>query len=311
MKETEHFVRNNKKYTENEQQKEFDQAVRLWLKGTFGEVLFWWDFYANPNQYLKYFKRLIKPDVQVLMPDISEMKSGDSILDVGSGPISGFGNRLNSGGQISVTACDPLAPVYKALLTHVVIKPYTETLFAIGERLLDRFEHNQFDAVTMNNALDHSLDPMLVLENLLAVCKIGKKVHLCHAVNEAEHEQYQWNHQWNINLDKEADFILWSKNEQFNVTQELSAYANIKGRILPPNEFGRKWVKIELLKTRDIHPSGRNRIVYDEILHTMMYFFLSPKFRSLAKNNEQYDDMDLIRKLGNDQFHDFGELFNH
>jgi hypothetical protein len=76
------------------------------------------------------------------------------------------------------------------------------------------------------NALDHSYNPVTIIEQCLDVVKIGSDVFLSHLENEAEAESYVGLHQWNFCCDDGA-FVIWNKRQRINVSKLLSPYSNV------------------------------------------------------------------------------------
>lgn len=67
-----------------------------------------------------------------------------------------------------------------------------------AERLADAFGENSFDLVYARNCLDHGYDPMLAIQQMLKVVRVGGVVLFEHGVNEGERQGYQGLHQWNF-----------------------------------------------------------------------------------------------------------------
>ena len=128
------------------------------------------------------------------------------ILDVGSGPLTRVGRRW-PGRDVRITAADPLAEHYHALLRRLGIVPPVPTTFAHGERLLETFPPSQFDLAYASNALDHTYDPLKAIEQMLAVTRPGGCVYLWHFANEGKHNCYKGLHQWNLDTVGN-DFII-------------------------------------------------------------------------------------------------------
>jgi SAM-dependent methyltransferase len=128
------------------------------------------------------------------------------ILDVGSGPLTRVGTQW-PGRDVKITATDPLAEHYNALLKKLGIVPPVPVTFAHGEKLLETFPPNHFDLAYASNSLDHSYDPLKAIEQMLAVTKPGGFVYLWHFANGGKHECYSGLHQWNFDVIK-GDFII-------------------------------------------------------------------------------------------------------
>ena len=75
---------------------------------------------------------------------------------------------------------------------------HDEAADAHGERLREHFNDNFFDAVYALNSLDHSREPMHVLQQMLAVVRCGRFVIVGMTANEGVHMGYEGFHQWNF-----------------------------------------------------------------------------------------------------------------
>ena len=127
-----------------------------------------------------------------------------TVLDVGSGPLPKCGRELTrtklfaARSTLEVIAVDPLAKDYDRLLRLHALVPPTRARYAHGERLREHFNDNFFDAVYALNSLDHSREPMHVLQQMLAVVRCGRFVIVGMTANEGVHMGYEGFHQWNF-----------------------------------------------------------------------------------------------------------------
>ena len=76
-----------------------------------------------------------------------------------------------------------------------------------GEKLSEQFPAGHFDLAYASNSLDHSRDPMLVIEQMLTVVKREHFVYLWHFANVGETEGYAGLHQWNFDIHN-GDFMV-------------------------------------------------------------------------------------------------------
>jgi SAM-dependent methyltransferase len=146
-----------------------------------------------------------------------------SVLDVGAGPISLVGTTA-PGKTVRVTAVDPLAETYAKLLSDAGIRPQVQTEQCDGERLLERFDAGSFDLAYARNCVDHSYDPIRVIENMLAVVRPNGFVVLEHRANEGEREAYSGLHQWNFDVD-DGKLLLWNTSSRRDVGASLQTPA--------------------------------------------------------------------------------------
>lgn len=251
--------------------------LRLWINALDSEIFFW------QKHISKYGKTDYGSDVE-LGYTLSGLSGGLKVLDVGSGPFSWFSAAeylRTLGSPISLTACDPLAPAYKAILLQNGLESIVETDFAYAERLSDRYQENSFDIVHMRNAMDHSIAPFLVLTSLLCVCSPGGLLVLKHFENEAEFNSYTGLHQWNITVENGAPLI-WNQVCRFNVVDFFGNKAElIDCRVTPIQSCGRNWIEWSFRKNfpltgefLDCQPaehsflSALDEVIFDNILYS-------------------------------------------
>ncbi len=201
---------------------------KKWEKGASHETDFWsewfrtkgmeWqqDYKARLDDSLPFQEYLIK-----YLPKSSRC----SILDVGAGPLTLLGKVL-PGYELDITAVDPLANEYDDILKRFRISPVIRTQYCEAERLSDKFLPESFDLVHIQNALDHSYDPLEGIKQMLTVLKKDCYIFLSHLTNEAEKEKYIGFHQWNF--CREGDrFIIWNKDNRVDVAEELGDRAQL------------------------------------------------------------------------------------
>ena len=149
-------------------------------------------------------------------------KSHIKILDVGAGPLTVLGKiPQNKNKFLEIIPIDPLAEEYEKIMQKYDIQPVIKTKKGSVERLTEIFKKNEFDIVFMQNALDHSCDPLKGLMEMLTVCKKRGYIILIHSLREGLKEHYQGFHKWNLDI-KDNDFIIWNeKGHCINVSQLL------------------------------------------------------------------------------------------
>ena len=158
---------------------------------------------------------------------IADLPQGEvSVLDVGSGPASMVGYRF-PGKAIALVAVDPLADEYDRLLEDAHLVPPVRARRMEGERLLEEFGTARFDVAYARNALDHAVDPALIVENMLAVVRPGGYVVLRHVRNEAVRQAYVQLHQWNLDHN-DGRLIAWRPDRETDLTASLAGRAEVK-----------------------------------------------------------------------------------
>ncbi|HVT55348.1 MAG TPA: class I SAM-dependent methyltransferase [Xanthobacteraceae bacterium] len=147
------------------------------------------------------------------------------VLDVGAGPATFFGYKLN-GQPIELSACDPLAPQYAKMAEDNGIAWPVATVSGFAEDLSAFYPRGTFDMVVCRNALDHSFDPVRGIEEMLLVLKVGGRVNLIHYANEAEEGSYAGFHQWNFDVVGGRP-IIWNKNSHVDLIGRFGHCADI------------------------------------------------------------------------------------
>jgi SAM-dependent methyltransferase len=133
------------------------------------------------------------------------------VLDVGCGPLSVLGKRLDDR-AVSVLGVDPLADVYAEIVAeNDLVRPF-EAIAGGGEALADLVAPRSFDMVFSRNALDHSRDPGLVIRQMLRACRPGGYVVFEVYRNEAVTAAYTGLHQWNFDCFNDR-VVLWNPGQ--------------------------------------------------------------------------------------------------
>ena len=162
----------------------------LELHGIYHELAFWQQFVKTDRFLSGWVKKVKTPELNQEVADFILSVKNDSVLDVGSGVCS----LLN--GLVNVTACDPLGDLYRLIFDYERHK-LTPPLAIPAEYLK---YSNEFDIVHISNALDHCQNPGDALDRLIEAVKPGGYLIVQGFCNEAEHENWQGFHQFNLDL---------------------------------------------------------------------------------------------------------------
>ena len=174
-------------------------------------------------------------DLRALIPSPSDVVR---VLDVGAGPATTV-NKKWPGHEVVITAIDPLGSEYNVLLKKRGVTPPVSTLSYGGEDISVWLTPNYFDLVHARNSLDHSEDPVKIIEQMLGAVKPGSCVYLQHAVREATKQGKQGLHQWDFYADGGHFFI-----EGPNVTTNVSLRFEDRANTIVQQEAG--WVYVTL-----------------------------------------------------------------
>lgn len=209
----------------------YEKYLHVWLNGIVSEISHW---------------RRAMETVGPIWNNFEEYYGSTSdeikLIDIGSGPFAVSSSKSN----VCITAVDPLAYGYKHLKQKYKISAGATPEYCMVERLTEKFDANTFDIVYMRNALDHAFNPIFGIMQMIAICKIGGKVVLQHSANEALRENYHGFHQWNLCVEN-GSFIVWRRDDKYNVSKMLSEYADVIIEDKPEN-----WVGVIMAKKKDV-----------------------------------------------------------
>lgn len=202
-----------------------------WEAGIESEIAHWREVFSTDKAHVAWLsdpEGLVGPEtllgeVLASLPEGSEL----SVLDVGSGPMTPLGHRFGDR-RLKITAIDPLADAYNGLLGELGIDPPVRTVPGDGEKLAEQFAGTAFDVAIATNTLDHTYDPVAVVENMLAVVRPGGGVVLLdHHRNEAENRLYRGLHQWNLE-DRDGSLVVWNPDETVDLSERFGGQAQVR-----------------------------------------------------------------------------------
>jgi SAM-dependent methyltransferase len=215
------------------------------------EAQFWRDWFATRGlEWPDEYRSRTDPEAEVedpLLRNVLDAYSQQtvSILDVGAGPITSVGFRY-PGKQLLITAVDPLADEYDRILREHDLIPGVRTQALRGEDLPARFGPDAFDVAFARNALDHAVDPLPIIDNMVTVVRAGGHVLLRHAANEAITERYKQLHQWNFD-ERGGRCIIWRRlGRERDVAVELGTRVDV--RCTRDSYAGYEWICCSIRK---------------------------------------------------------------
>ena len=220
-------------------------AKAIWKQGIDHEVTFWRAWLSGRGgEFAEDFARRMDPNLPVarhLNRVLHHVTAPEiRVLDVGAGPLTAVGKRYRRR-PVRITAVDPLADLYDDLLREAGVQPPVRTTWCHGELLLERFRPASFHLAYSQNALDHSYDPVAVIEQMVALTQPGHFVVLEHRRNEGENEEYHGLHQWNFDIEH-GHFVIWNAQRRTDMTKLLADRATVHCRYIPRA----KWLNIRM-----------------------------------------------------------------
>lgn len=220
----------NKKYID------FSKNVITWLDNIMSEVDFWINCVAKEDargreDYLNrlhnnnfIYEKSLNTDYLV---DYLSVRNTPMVYDIGCGLAPRFGELLPNGNRILLTEVDPLAPFYNTINAKFAPCEYSMIKFGMFEYIDMFLQRESADAIIINNALDHCIDPYKSIVKCLAVLKKGGLLHLNHGRMEGVVEGYAGLHQWNLDYDENDNFIIWNNEIMLNASKRLENIAEI------------------------------------------------------------------------------------
>ncbi len=226
---------------------EIEKQLNIWKTGFRSELDFWQHWLTTrgdrwPDDFARRLDLTtpLDPEVAALIGQPDEAR----ILDVGAGPVTSLGYRLD-GVKVEIVPTDLLADFYARLCAEARVVPLVPTRFAPVEELSFFFPENSFDLVHCRNALDQSANPMRGIEQMLRVVKVGGKILLLHQEALAEHENYEGVHPFSFDVRDNA-FVIYNRETEIQVIQPFAEYAVESSTIAGP------WVSTVITKTANL-----------------------------------------------------------
>lgn len=120
------------------------------------------------------------------------------------------------------------------------------------EELSTRFDDGVFDLVFCTNALDHSVNPLLGIRQMLRAVRPGCYVILKHEPNVAEAEAYTGMHGWNFD-ERDERFIIRRGPREIDVGQMLASSAEVSVCRTPVPRLGQLWICASIRRLPELH----------------------------------------------------------
>jgi SAM-dependent methyltransferase len=220
-----------------------------WRLGVAYEIEFWRKVFEGRSEYSAGIKErlaITRPLYGEIRKELEKLgRPRVKVLDVGAGPVTCLSTG-NLSFHLDITACDALSKHYDALLRRLGIVPAIKTEYCDSEKLVAKYGSNSFDIVYCRNAIDHTYNPALAVEQMLSVSKPSGFVFIEGPPNEAENEQWQGMHQWNLNAADDGDFIIRGRKEIISIRTRLGPTASCDAQV------EKNWLKVVIRKRSSI-----------------------------------------------------------
>ncbi len=246
-----------------------------WIKGIAYEVAFW----NNVYRWKRTFRGMMGWSHYGSVIELEEFdansflagKESPVILDVGCGMSYATGNLISRNGTetpADIRYVDPLAPYFNRILRRYR-RGLPEITFGMMEYLSAFYPEQDVDLVIIQNALDHSANPVKGIMEALETLRTGGILYLNHHPNEGETENYKGFHQYNI-TDEDGKLIIWNRDERSDINALIKDFADIS-----VSRSAQGHVIAVITKTAGVPPhltedrKDKRRLCEDLIMQTM------------------------------------------
>jgi ubiquinone/menaquinone biosynthesis C-methylase UbiE len=168
----------------------------------------------------KFARKLLQFNKSMPLPEYFAPLIGDKkevvIAELGAGPINTIGNYWKSV-KVTVIPSDKKVAEYQVQWEKYLARPLVPVVYQDMEALT--YNNETFDIVHCRNSVDHTLNPLVAIQEMKRVCKKGGWVYLAHAPSQKT--EYGGHHYHNFeeldlpefNSHMENDLIIstWQK----------------------------------------------------------------------------------------------------
>lgn len=211
---------------------EYKDTFNQWIKGISYEIAFWNNVYRWKHtfqgmmQWSHYGKEIQLEGFNA--NNYLSAKDTPLVLDVGCGMSYATGNYIRKESRLAplnIHYVDPLAPYFNQILRRHH-KDLPEIECGMVEYLSSFYPHHDVDMIIIQNALDHSANPVKGIMEAIDCLKDGGILYLNHHPNEAEKEHYKGFHQYNI-TQEEGQLVIWNKTTHWNISKMIEDFAKV------------------------------------------------------------------------------------
>lgn len=208
------------------------------FKQTIEELLFWKNF-VKTDRFLKDWLSDSKTaELDIYVADFIRSINHNSILDVGSGPVSILHGLIKDS---SITAADPLSFYYQKIFNYKKYKISSPESVSAE----DLCYKEQFDITHISNALDHCKNPRKVIENMYNATKKGGYLIIQTFEREGTEQKWKAFHQWDIFYSSQGIYLKGKDSEKELLIENNKIYKMKRQRKL----YNRIWTILIIKKT--------------------------------------------------------------
>lgn len=247
------FVVSQTKQLQEKYDIDYNTQAAEWADSIMDEVGYWIKSNAaeNGSSHKNYLARYHHQNGAFACGHLhKKLQCNDTVLDVGCGICTAYGNKVAQG-VLKLIAVDPLAYFYNQINKKSVKTEKGQIHFGLLEFLSAFYRRNSADAVLVDNALDHCIDPFKSILECLTVIRAGGILAMKHRKCEAVYEGYTGLHKWNVDVNDEGEFIIWNKENLINVSRKIMDFAEVKVNLRKPGKRKDELIELEIEKKRD------------------------------------------------------------
>lgn len=291
---------------------EYKEYLDSWFNGLYDEIYYWKCLLSGELPESARLRESSNPNKKFELEEELPLEKDRyfKFVDIGSGAFSRCG-LVTDKVIFKPMAIDPLADIYKFYKKEYNLENNLHLETGFVELLDKKYNKNSFDMVHMSNSLDHCFDAIMGIYQLINICKIGGKIILRHAENEAEKDKYQGLHQWNLSLmNPDKSFVIWRNNERYDICKIFAEYADF---LLVPNirEKDTNWVynKVVMTKKKDIVIPKND--YYNTMFHCMYSYLMETLLKNVLLdigNTKQINNKIIEKKVREIKMEHFKEL---
>ena len=258
--------------------------IEKWLSGAIISEASWWSqaiLEWNETQRNRFNKKEFKYTQEDITQEILA-KPKCSILDIGSGPYSKFGN-LNKGKEMNYIMIDPLAYQYRKIREENHLDTSFSPSFGVIECLDCFYSKESIDYIIIHNALDHMLNAVQGIIMALDTLKIGGKLLTQHFECEGAASYYTGLHQWDITLNDKDEYILAdSVGTVWNISSIVKEFADIHVERITCNNYN-DIIIANIKKKKSVPQSIKDKYIYEHLSGDIIHLLFEKQVKSQSK----------------------------